>query len=157
MPAKGDLGKRVLALDLSGRRIGLAVSDPLGIVAQGLPTLTRVHRAADLATLARLAAEYQVGRIVVGLPLLPSGEEGPEAAAVRRFARELARHTGLPVDLYDERYTTRQAERVLRAGGVKACDRKGLVDRLAAVLILQSYLDARRRGARSSWKSCWRH
>lgn len=149
MPAGRNPGKRILALDLSGRRIGLAVSDPLGIIAQGLPTLVRTRKAGDLAAVARVAAQYEVSRIVVGLPLLPSGEEGPEAAAARRFARELARHTGLPVILHDERFTTRQAERVLRAASVKPRRGEFAVDRLAAALILQSYLDARgrRRGA----------
>ncbi len=138
-------GKRILAVDLGSRRIGLAVSDPLGIVAQALPTLVRTNRAKDLAALARLAAEHEVCRIVVGLPLRPDGVEGPEAAAARRFAREVARRTGLPVELHDERFTTMQAQRTLRTAGVKAQERVRVVDQLAAVLILQSYLDARSR------------
>lgn len=143
MPARANRGKRILALDLGSHRIGLAISDPLGIVAQPLSTLIRSGKARDLAALARLAAEHEASRIVVGLPLLPSGEEGPEAAAARRFARELARYTGLPVELHDERLTTKQAERVLRASGARARERVRVVDRLAAALILQSYLDAR--------------
>lgn len=149
MRPRSNPGKRILALDLGSRRIGLAVSDPLGIVAQGLPTLIRTSKAKDLAALAQVAAEYEVGRIVVGLPLHLSGEEGPEAAAARRFARDLARHTGLPVVLHDERLTTRQAEAVLRTGGVSSRERARVVDQLAAVLILQSYLDALRYRRRS--------
>ncbi|MGC8793022.1 MAG: Holliday junction resolvase RuvX [Bryobacteraceae bacterium] len=136
---------RILALDLGGRRIGLAVSDPLGVIAQGLPTLERTSKRETLAALARLAAQYQVRRIVVGYPLELSGAEGNQAAAARRFARELQRVTGLPVELHDERLTTVQAERVLRASGLDAHGCAQVVDRLAAVIILQSYLDARRR------------
>lgn len=143
MPAGPNPGKRILALDLSGRRIGLAVSDPLGVIAQGLPTLVRTRRAEDLAAVARVAAQYEVGRIVIGLPLLLDGGEGPEAAAARRFARELARRTGLSVVLHDERFTTAEAERILRAEGVKPRRGKFTADRLAAVLVLQSYLEAR--------------
>jgi len=140
---------RVLALDLGQRRIGLAVSDELGLTAQGLPTLYRTNKRQVLAKLAELAAEKQVELILVGLPLLLSGEEGAQAQQARQFAGELARHTGLPVELLDERFTTVQANRVLRSSGVRLRRRVApVVDRLAAVLLLQSYLDARAAAAK---------
>ncbi|MEK7404280.1 MAG: Holliday junction resolvase RuvX [Acidobacteriota bacterium] len=134
---------RVLALDVGRRRIGLAVSDELGLTAQGLPTLARTNKREDLAALARLAAEKGVTLILVGHPLHMSGEEGRQAEWVREFAEGLARHTGLPFELRDERLTTVEAERVLRASGVSIEKRARAVDRLAAVLLLQGYLDAR--------------
>ena len=134
---------RVLALDVGRRRIGLALSDELGLTAQGLPTLARTNKREDLAALARLAAEKGVTLILVGHPLHMSGEEGRQAEWVREFAEGLARHTGLPFELRDERLTTVEAERVLRASGVSIEKRARAVDRLAAVLLLQGYLDAR--------------
>ena len=139
-------GGRILALDLGARRIGLAVSDPLGLTAQGLPTLVRTNRRKDLEALARLAAEYQVSRIVVGYPLDLRGREGPQAVAARRFAQELGRVTGLCVELHDERLTTAQAQRLLRSSGVSLRKLTRAVDRLAAVLILQNYLESRATG-----------
>jgi len=140
-------GSRILALDLGARRIGLALSDPLGLTAQGLPTLIRTNRRKDLEALARLVAERQVSRIIVGYPLDMSGREGTQAAAARRFAQELARVTGVCVELHDERLTTAQAQRLLRSSGVSLRKRTRAVDRLAAVLILQNYLESRAAGA----------
>lgn len=135
-------GGRTLALDLGERRIGLAISDPLGLTAQGLPSLKRTSKREDFSALLRLIREMQVSRIVVGLPLHMSGREGSQAAAAREFARALAERTGLPVELWDERLTTVEAERVLRASGVSHRKRSEVIDRLSAVLILQSYLEA---------------
>ncbi len=138
---------RVLALDVGRRRIGLAVSDELGLTAQGLDTLERTTKREDIAALARLAAEKGANLIVVGYPLHMSGEEGRQAELTRRFAEDLERRTGIPVRLLDERLTTVQAQRVLRESGVSLRKRARAVDRLSAVLILQSYLDAHAAGA----------
>lgn len=138
---------RILAVDWGERRIGLAISDELGLTAQGLRTLYRINRRHLLTALAQLAAENQVGLILVGYPLMLSGEEGVQARRARQFARELERKTGVPVKLLDERFTTVEARRVLRATGVTLDKRNApVVDRLAAVLLLQAYLDARRAG-----------
>ena len=133
---------RILALDLGARRIGLAVSDPLGITAQGLDTLERRNIRADLAALAEIARAKEVRMFLLGNPLNMSGSEGRQAAYVREFGERLGRHTGLPVTLWDERLTTVEAERVLREGGATLERRKQAVDRLAAVILLKSYLDS---------------
>lgn len=135
--------RRILALDVGLRRIGLAVSDALGITAQGLPTLVRKNLKTDLARLCSLAAEREVGGFVVGHPLHLSGREGKQAQLVRAFAERLSRRSGMPVELWDERLTTVEASRVLKESGVSLEKRARAVDRLSAVLILQSYLDAR--------------
>jgi putative Holliday junction resolvase len=135
---------RVLGVDLGARRIGLAVSDPLGITAQGLQTLARQGGAADLAALAALAREQQVEQVILGLPLHMDGSEGASALGARRFAGTLEQALQVPVQLWDERLTTVQAERTLTGGGVRRQERRGHRDRLAAVLILQSWLHASR-------------
>jgi putative Holliday junction resolvase len=145
-PAQGA-ARRILALDLGARRIGLALSDERGVTARGLRTLHRSSKRQALAAVARLAAEQGVGLILVGHPLRLSGEEGPEALRARRFAEELAERTGLPVKLLDERFTTVQARRVLRECGVRLRKQaQPVVDRVAAVLLLEAYLDARAAG-----------
>jgi len=133
---------RILALDLGKKRIGMAVSDELGITAQGLPTLERRNNRADFAALAVVIREKNIGQIVLGLPLRMSGEEGTQAEWVRTFADELQRQVGLPVNLRDERWTSKQAERVLVGSGVRHEDRKPAIDRLSAVILLQDYLDS---------------
>lgn len=133
---------RILALDLGKKRIGMAVSDELGITAQGLPTLERRNKRADFAALATVIRENNIGQIVLGLPLRMSGEEGTQAEWVRTFADELERQVGLPVDLRDERWTSKQAERVLMGSGVRHENRKPAIDRLSAVILLQDYLDS---------------
>jgi len=135
------LAGRVLALDVGRRRIGLAVSDELGLTAQGLETLERANCRADLEALARLAARWNVALLVVGHPVKLSGEEGRQAEWVRQFAERLAAYTRLPVELWDERLTTVEAERVLKQSGISITKRARARDRLAAVLLLQSYLD----------------
>ena len=135
---------RLLALDLGEARIGLALSDLLGITAQPLPALQRVGSRKDLHKLGALVEEHEVATVVVGLPLKLSGEKGPEAAAAREFAARLERHVGRArVVLWDERLTTVQAEREMIRGDVRRRRRREKVDSMAAALILQSYLDAR--------------
>ena len=133
---------RILALDLGKRRIGMAVSDPLGITAQGLPNLERTTKRADLAALARQAEAHDVALILIGNPLHMSGQEGRQSAWAREFAEELAARAGRPVRLWDERLTTVEASRVLRSSGISIAKRARAVDRLSAVILLQSYLDS---------------
>jgi putative Holliday junction resolvase len=133
---------RVLALDLGKRRIGLALSDELGITAQGLQTLERSNIRADLAKLAALASEKNVSLILMGNPLHMSGRESRQTEYTREFAARLKAVTGLPIEFRDERLTTVEAERVLRQSGISIQKRAKAVDRLAAVILLESYLDS---------------
>lgn len=132
---------RILALDFGRRRIGLALSDELGLTAQGLPTQVRKNRKADLETLTQLVRDREVARIVVGNPLHMSGDESPLSQEASAFAESLAHRCGVEVTMWDERLTTREASRVLRESGIGLDKRKQAVDRLSAVLILQGYLD----------------
>jgi putative holliday junction resolvase len=132
---------RILALDVGARRIGLAVSDALGLTAQGLETFVRTNIREDLARLGRLAEEREVSRLLIGDPKTMAGGESRQARLVREFGDRLAARTGLPVQYWDERLTSVEAERVLREGGARMrSERKGAVDRLAAVILLESYL-----------------
>jgi putative Holliday junction resolvase len=133
---------RILALDLGKRRIGLAVSDELGITAQGLATLQRTNIREDLATLAKLALDRNVSLILMGHPLHMSGDESRQAEYTRDFARRLEAVTGLPTKFWDERLTSVEAERVLRQSGISIEKRARAVDRMAAVILLGSYLDS---------------
>lgn len=135
--------RRILALDVGSKTIGLAVSDPLGITAQGLETLRRKNKRTDFDALARLLEQYEVSEIVVGYPLRMSGAAGPQAERMAEFAEQLRRRFQLTVHLCDERLTTAQAGRVLRSTDMSIRRRGQVVDRLAAVLILQSFLDRR--------------
>lgn len=135
---------RVLALDLGKRRIGLALSDELGLTAQGLETLERTNIRADLAQLAETIAQHNVSSILIGNPMHMSGREGRQAEHAREFGARLQTATGLPVEYWDERLTTVEAQRVLRASGISIEKRAKAVDRLAAVILLESYLDSRR-------------
>jgi len=135
--------RRILALDVGARRIGLAISDPLGITAQGLETLHRTNKRTDLAHLQSLIVEYRVAEIVVGYPLKMSGRAGAQAEKVSAFAEELRRRFGLPVYLWDERLSSAEANRVLRQSEISIQRRGQAVDRLAAVLILQNFLESR--------------
>lgn len=135
--------RRILALDLGDVRIGVAVSDPLGMTGQPLEALPRIGPRKDAGRIAALVGEWEVGTIVVGLPRLMSGAEGSAAAAAREFAGRLERR--LPqvrVLLWDERLTTAQVEREMIAGGVRRARRREVVDGLAATLVLQSFLEA---------------
>src|SRR6185436_1973440 len=133
---------RILALDLGKKRIGLALSDELGLTAQGLPTLMRINKRTDLAILRTLARERGVTQIVMGNPLHMSGDAGRQSNWAREFADSLHDSTGLPVRLWDERLTTVEASRVLRQSGIGIEKRAAAVDRLSAVILLQSYLDS---------------
>lgn len=135
---------RVLALDLGKRRIGLALSDELGITAQGLETFERSNIREDLARLAQLVLDKNVTLILMGNPLHMSGHAGRQSEYTRDFAERLQAVTGLPVEFRDERLTTVEAERVLRQSGISIQKRAKAVDRLAAVILLESYLDSRR-------------
>jgi len=138
-----QLHPRVLGLDLGSRTIGLAVSDPLGITAQGLQTIRRKNKKADLAALALSVRQYQVAEMVLGNPLRLSGQEGIQAERAAAFAEDLRRRFRLPVHLWDERLTSVQANRLLKESELSIKRRAEVVDRLAAVLILQSFLDHR--------------
>jgi putative pre-16S rRNA nuclease len=134
--------RRILALDLGKKRIGLALSDPLGITAQGLPNLNRTNKRSDLAFLEELARERDVGLFLLGNPINMRGAEGRQSGWVREFAAALESRTGLPVKLWDERLTSVEAGRVLRSSGISIEKRAKAVDRLSAVILLQSYLDS---------------
>lgn len=139
---------RTLGLDVGERTVGVAVSDELGLTAQGLSTVVRrgdLDR--DLEQIAALASEYQVEAVVVGLPRNMDGSLGPRARQALAFADAIRERLGLPVHTWDERWTTRAAERLLVEGGASRRRRRRSVDKVAAALILQGYLDRRRRGA----------
>lgn len=133
---------RILALDLGKKRIGLAVSDPLRITAQGLPNLNRTNKRTDLAALDALMKEREVGLVLMGNPINMGGKEGRQSGWVRDFASALEAHTRVPVQLWDERLTSVEAGRVLRESGISIEKRAAAVDRLSAVILLQSYLDS---------------
>jgi putative Holliday junction resolvase len=129
-------------LDVGKKRIGLAISDELRLTAQGLATYQRVRIRDDLAALRALAHERGVVQLVIGNPLHLSGDDSRQSAYVGEFAARLGQYTGLPVALWDERLTSKQAGRVLRESGISIDKRAKAVDKLSAVLILESYLDA---------------
>jgi putative holliday junction resolvase len=133
---------RVLALDVGSKRIGVAVTDPLGITAQGLDTIQRQNKRRDFEALRQVIAKYEVAEIVVGLPLRLSGAEGTQSEKMRRFAGDLGAHFGLTVHLWDERWTSTQANRLLRETELSIEKRGRAVDRMAAILILQSWMEA---------------
>ena len=133
---------RILALDLGKRRIGLAISDPMGITAQGLPNLVRTRIRTDLDVLEALIKEREVGMVLLGNPINMRGTEGRQSAWVHEFAGMLEKRTHLPVRLWDERLTSVEAGRVLRSSGISIEKRAAAVDRLSAVILLQSYLDS---------------
>ena len=134
---------RILAIDHGSRRIGLAVTDPLGITAQGLETLQRKNNRADFGRLEKIIREYEVKEIVLGNPLRMSGQEGTQSQKVAEFAEELRKRFHLPVHLWDERLTSAEANRLLRENEVSTRRRVQAVDRMAAVLILQSFMQSR--------------
>ena len=135
--------RRILGLDVGAKRIGVAISDLLGITAQGLQTLQRQNKRLDFAQLERVIREHQVAEIVMGLPLRMSGAEGLQAEKMQAFAEEIRRRFKLPVHLWDERLTSAQANRLLRETEMSIKRRGEVVDQMAAVLILQSWMDAR--------------
>ncbi|MGH9342312.1 MAG: Holliday junction resolvase RuvX [Terriglobia bacterium] len=133
--------QRILAIDFGVRRLGVAVSDPLGVVALGLPTVERTNLAADLARIGELISEYRVSELVVGRPLSKSGEENDMSRRAADFASKLRERLGCPVKLWDERLTSAEANRMLRGAGLGIEKRRRAVDRWAATLSLQIYLD----------------
>ncbi|EFO80357.1 Holliday junction resolvase YqgF [Oscillochloris trichoides DG-6] len=144
--------QRLLGLDVGDRRIGVALSDALGMLASPLTTINANPRSQAITMIARLVREHEVQGIVVGLPLTLRGEIGPQAEQTRSFAQELERQVGLPVMLFDERYTTTVAEQLLREMGVKPEKRKQQIDQVAASIILQDYLDHIRNGGAGGYQ-----
>ena len=147
MSADSSEKRRVLGLDVGARRIGVAVSDALGITAQGLETLHRKNKKHDFAYLYRVIRDYEVKEIVVGLPLRLSGAEGAQAEKIHIFAEDLRKHFKLPVHLWDERLTSAEANRLLRETDLSIEKRGQAVDRMAAILILQGWMESRRHGS----------
>jgi len=139
-----DQPPRLLALDFGSKTIGLAVSDTLGLTAQGIATLRRSSKRNDLDYLRRVVRQYGVSEMVMGLPLRMSGSEGIQSEKVQAFARELRRKFKLPVHLFDERLTSVEANRLLRETDMSIRRRAEVVDQVAAVLILQSFLEFRK-------------
>jgi putative Holliday junction resolvase len=140
---------RYLGLDVGNRRIGVAVSDELGLTAQPVLTLERKRNTRDdLRSLARLCRRYGVAGIVVGNPVHLSGELSPQAAKTQAFAGELGELTGLPIHLWDERLTTREAHRILYEAGHERQTHRRVVDQVAATLILQEFLEKQGLGNR---------
>jgi len=133
---------RLLGLDYGSRRIGVAVCDELGITAQGVGTVVRKNRDADLAAIAVFIERFGVERIVVGYPVRLDGSEGIQCEKVNQFIRRLQTRFTLPVIRRDETLSTKEAEELLRETGVRREKKRGIVDRLAASIILQGYLDA---------------
>ena len=131
---------RILALDVGKKRIGLALSDELRITAQGLETLVRTRIRDDLRQLKEMTNRWNVGLLLVGQPLHMSGSESAQSKYTEEFAQRLGEHTGLPVVSWDERLTSAEAERLLKQAGATLERRKRAVDRLSAVLLLESYL-----------------
>lgn len=134
------MGKRILALDYGTKRIGVALSDELGWTAQPLETYRRRTLDADLAHIVTLVREHEAGEVVLGLPIRTTGELGPEAAAVEEFRRRLQALLSVPVVTWDERHTTQTAEALLIEADMSRAKRKQVVDRVAAAILLQSYL-----------------
>ena len=136
---------RVLGLDVGDRRIGVALSDALGLTAQRLTVLEREGTAKDAAAVCALVEQHGAEAVVVGLPLTLRGDEGPQAKKVLAFAQTLRRRLSVPVQLIDERMTTVQGERALLETGASRRARKQVIDQVAAQLILQQFLDTQRK------------
>lgn len=137
--------ERILGLDVGTRTIGVAVSDPLGITAQPVTTIRRTKMDADMAELRGIIELYNASLLVVGYPRNMNGSVGEQAQYVDRFIEEMGAQVSLPVELVDERLTTRMAQQAMKAGNVKAARRKEIIDQQAAALILQSYMDRQSR------------
>lgn len=136
-----------MAIDWGEKRFGLAISDPLRMIAQPLTTLTRrAGKRAPVGPIAELLAQHDVTDVVVGLPLTPDGDERASAAEARALGEAVARRSGLPVHYLDERMTTAHAIKSARRAGVKDADSRGKIDQMAAVGILQAWLDRRHDG-----------
>lgn len=133
---------RILALDFGTKRVGAALSDPGRRIATPLEVFFRRSRDAEASHYRQLVKEHEIGRLVVGLPVLADGTERDSAGRARAWGERLAAAVGLPLVFFDERYTTTEAEELLRARGLKASRRRGLIDMMAALVLLEAYIDA---------------
>lgn len=133
--------ERILGLDVGDRYIGVAVSDLLGLTAQGVKTITRIGRKKDLLEIENLIEEYDVKKVVVGLPKNMNGSLGPQSEKTMEFGKKIKNKFKIEVIYIDERMTTMSAERILIEGNVRRENRKQYIDKIAASFILQSYLD----------------
>jgi putative Holliday junction resolvase len=139
--------RRIAGFDVGDKRVGIAMTDPLGLTVQPLLTLYRKTPRADLKSIGRLIRKHGIAEMVVGNPINMSGEVGPRAQKTQEFAEQLRAEFGLPVHLVDERLTTWEAHQLLdEAGHARGPERKRVIDQVAAVLILEAYLEARQRG-----------
>ena len=132
---------RVLALDAGEKRIGVAVSDPLGIIAQGVTVISRKDPETDLNEIKKIAEEYKADSIVVGMPVNMDGTKGRSAEKVAEFVETLKEKFAIPVYTYDERLSTKESEKFLISADVSRKKRKSVIDKMAAQLILESYLE----------------
>ncbi|MDD4879751.1 MAG: Holliday junction resolvase RuvX [Candidatus Omnitrophica bacterium] len=132
---------RVLALDAGEKRIGVAVSDPLGITAQGVTVITRKDPETDLKEIGKIVAEYKAESVVVGMPINMDGTKGKSAEKVNEFVETLKGRLSIPVYTYDERLSTKESEKFLISADVSRKKRKSVIDKMAAQLILESYLE----------------
>ena len=138
------LDGRIMGLDIGDKTIGVAVSDLMGLTAQGVTTIKRVGKKKDIEAIKQIIAEKQVNKIVSGLPKNMNGTVGPQGEKVQKFCELLKEETNLPIEFWDERLSTVAAERSLIEGNVRRENRKQVIDMLAAVIILQGYLDSKR-------------
>jgi len=134
---------RILALDVGDKRIGVAISDPSQLLARSLKVIQRGSRQEDFAAVARLVEEYEVEKVVVGYPRSLDGTVGEQADKVERYAAGLAKAMDVPLVLWDERFSTVSAEKLMREAGSRGKKRRERVDAVAAAVILQDYLDSR--------------
>ena len=138
------LDGRIMGLDIGDKTIGVAVSDLMGLTAQGVTTIKRVGKKKDIEAIKQIIAEKQVNKIVSGLPKNMNGTVGPQGEKVQKFCELLKEETNLPIEFWDERLSTVAAERSLIEGNVRRENRKKVIDMLEAVIILQGYLDSKR-------------
>lgn len=138
------LDGRIMGLDIGDKTIGVAVSDIMGLTAQGVTTIKRVGKKKDIEAIKKIIEEKQVNKIVSGLPKNMNGTVGPQGEKVQKFCELLKEETNLPIEFWDERLSTVAAERSLIEGNVRRENRKKVIDMLAAVIILQGYLDLQR-------------
>jgi putative Holliday junction resolvase len=132
---------RIMGLDIGSQTIGVAISDELGITAQGLKTIRRTSKQADFEEIRRIVNQFQIGKIVVGLPKNMNGTLGKQAEMVLRWIKDLKEKVHLPVETWDERFSTVEASKVLLEADVSRSKRRKAVDKLAAVIILQGHID----------------
>lgn len=135
---------RVMALDVGGKRIGVALCDTLRILPSPLTTIKALPRSVAIERIATLIRQNEVAELVVGFPLTLSGEVGPQAEVIKRFVADLEQSVVIPIHLFDERLTTAEAERIMIEMGLKVEQRRARIDEMAAAIILRDYLDSRR-------------